>query len=96
MGEAVRDVGGPDAIKFASMKASSISEDARRVLDICRSVHSSFVSTGSWKPVNSCRRTVELIHTTQKTTRVGGEEGHPGFRTARRPHTSGIAASMSG
>ena len=72
MGEAARDVVGPDAIKFASMKVSSISGDARRVLDICRSVHSScFVSTGSCEPVNSCRRTVELVHATQKTARVG-------------------------
>ncbi|KAI0749213.1 P-loop containing nucleoside triphosphate hydrolase protein [Daedaleopsis nitida] len=30
------DALGPDAIKFASMKVSSISGDARRVLDICR------------------------------------------------------------
>jgi len=28
-----------DGIKFASMKVSSISGDARRVLDICRYVH---------------------------------------------------------
>jgi len=28
----------PDAIKFAAMKVSSISGDARRVLDICRLV----------------------------------------------------------
>lgn len=28
----------PDAIKFAAMKVSSISGDARRVLDICRFV----------------------------------------------------------
>ena len=26
----------PDAVKFAAMKVSSISGDARRVLDICR------------------------------------------------------------
>ncbi|KAI0787282.1 P-loop containing nucleoside triphosphate hydrolase protein [Fomes fomentarius] len=32
----VPDVIGADAIKFASMKVSSISGDARRVLDICR------------------------------------------------------------
>jgi Cdc6-like AAA superfamily ATPase len=29
----------PDGIKFAAMKVSSISGDARRVLDICRFVH---------------------------------------------------------
>lgn len=34
-----KDVIAPDGIKFASMKVSSISGDARRVLDICRSVH---------------------------------------------------------
>ena len=32
------DVLAPDAVKFAAMKVSSISGDARRVLDICRSV----------------------------------------------------------
>ena len=31
-----QDVLGPDALKFAAMKVSSISGDARRVLDICR------------------------------------------------------------
>lgn len=30
------DVIAPDGIKFAAMKVSSISGDARRVLDICR------------------------------------------------------------
>lgn len=30
------DVISPDGVKFASMKVSSISGDARRVLDICR------------------------------------------------------------
>ena len=34
----MQDVVGPDAIKFAAMKVSSISGDARRVLDICRSM----------------------------------------------------------
>jgi hypothetical protein len=36
MGDEHKEVIGPDAIKFASMKVSSISGDARRVLDICR------------------------------------------------------------
>jgi len=40
--DAVQDVVAPDAIKFAAMKVSSISGDARRVLDICRSVHQIF------------------------------------------------------
>ena len=58
MREAARDFVGPGAIKFASMKVSSISEDGRRVLDICRSEFSfPFFSTGSF---NFCRRTVEL------------------------------------
>ena len=34
----VKDVIAPDGIKFAAMKVSSITGDARRVLDICRSV----------------------------------------------------------
>jgi origin recognition complex subunit 1 len=33
-----KDVIAPDGIKFAAMKVSSITGDARRVLDICRSV----------------------------------------------------------
>lgn len=33
-----KDVIDPDGIKFAAMKVSSISGDARRVLDICRFV----------------------------------------------------------
>jgi Cdc6-like AAA superfamily ATPase len=33
-----RDVIAPDGIKFACMKVSSISGDARRVLDVCRYV----------------------------------------------------------
>lgn len=32
----------PDGIKFAAMKVSSISGDARRVLDICRFVYIAF------------------------------------------------------
>jgi origin recognition complex subunit 1 len=38
-GEPVEDVIAPDGIKFAAMKVSSISGDARRVLDICRLVY---------------------------------------------------------
>ena len=34
--EGAQDVIAPDGIKFAAMKVSSISGDARRVLDICR------------------------------------------------------------
>jgi origin recognition complex subunit 1 len=37
-GVKTKDVMAPDGIKFAAMKVSSISGDARRVLDICRSV----------------------------------------------------------
>ena len=33
-----------DAVKFAAMKVSSISGDARRVLDICRYVHLSLTT----------------------------------------------------
>jgi origin recognition complex subunit 1 len=36
MDESVKDVIHVDGIKFAAMKVSSISGDARRVLDICR------------------------------------------------------------
>jgi origin recognition complex subunit 1 len=34
----VPDVIAPDGVKFAAMKVASISGDARRVLEICRSV----------------------------------------------------------
>ena len=33
------DVITPDGIKFAAMKVSSVSGDARRALDMCRYVH---------------------------------------------------------
>jgi origin recognition complex subunit 1 len=36
LNEPVKDVIHEDGIKFAAMKVSSISGDARRVLDICR------------------------------------------------------------
>jgi len=36
LGGDVPDVIAEDAVKFAAMKVSSISGDARRVLDICR------------------------------------------------------------
>lgn len=38
------DVINADGVKFAAMKVSSISGDARRVLDICRYVSSLFYS----------------------------------------------------
>ena len=38
---ATQPVIAPDGVKFAAMKVSSISGDARRVLDICRCVPSS-------------------------------------------------------
>ncbi len=34
-----KDVIAPDGVKFAAMKVSSITGDARRVLDICRSAY---------------------------------------------------------
>jgi origin recognition complex subunit 1 len=37
------DVLSKDAVKFAAMKVSSISGDARRVLDICRCVLSPYL-----------------------------------------------------
>jgi origin recognition complex subunit 1 len=41
----MQDVVTADAIKFAAMKVSSISGDARRVLDICRSILQNHVIT---------------------------------------------------
>ena len=54
------------------VRVSSISGNARRVLDICKSKLSfPLFSVGSFKPVNSCRRTVEFVHATRITVRVG-------------------------
>ena len=59
-----------DGVKFASMKVSSISGDARRVLDICRCVQ---VSKGTLSQVTDAtlslanRRTVELVQPEKKT-----------------------------
>ena len=55
-----------DGVRFASMKVSSISGDARRVLDICRYVRASenpYASNNLF--VN--RRTVELVQSEKKT-----------------------------
>ena len=65
IGEAGHDVVGTGVTKFASMKVTSISGDARRVLNTCRLIHSSpFILTGSCEAVSSCRHTVELVHAT--------------------------------
>lgn len=63
------DVISKDGVKFASMKVSSISGDARRVLDICRYVHTSIGNlshVGNVVPFTD-RRTVELVHQGKKT-----------------------------
>ena len=59
-----------DGVKFASMKVSSISGDARRVLDICRCVRILYsilsqVADAGFFLAN--RRTVELVQAEKKT-----------------------------
>lgn len=62
------DVINADGVKFAAMKVSSISGDARRVLDICRYVSSLFYSdnTANFR----CRRAVELVNPKQRAART--------------------------
>ena len=65
------DVLSTDAVKFAAMKVSSISGDARRVLDVCRYVLRetlSFKTLSSQKPNN--RRTVELVQPLRRAART--------------------------
>lgn len=65
------DVIATDGIKFAAMKVSSISGDARRVLDICRYVphiHNYYVPS-LIRLAN--RRTVELVQPKRRVARMG-------------------------
>jgi origin recognition complex subunit 1 len=59
-----------DAVKFAAMKVSSISGDARRVLDICRCVHSPHLFATGCTKTNECRRTVELVQPSRRVART--------------------------
>jgi origin recognition complex subunit 1 len=70
--EQVQDVIAPDGIKFAAMKVSSISGDARRVLDICRHVSIPFGFHTSSRLTLPCkrRRTVELVLPRRRTART--------------------------
>lgn len=67
------DVIAPDGIKFAAMKVSSISGDARRVLDICRYVFRD-LSPCSFDDLSHLhsqyRRAVELVQPTSRTART--------------------------
>ena len=56
-----------DGVKFASMKVSSISGDARRVLDICRYVHMPRCQPSTKRCFCADRRTVELVQSAKKT-----------------------------
>src|SRR5882762_3270458 len=59
----------PDGIKFAAMKVSSISGDARRVLDICRFVP--IYSPGyPFYCIYSRRRTVEMVQPSRRTAKT--------------------------
>jgi origin recognition complex subunit 1 len=70
--EQVQDVIAPDGIKFAAMKVSSISGDARRVLDICRHVSIPFGFHTPSRLTLPCkrRRTVELVLPRRRTART--------------------------
>jgi origin recognition complex subunit 1 len=62
-----------DAVKFAAMKVSSISGDARRVLDICRCVlspHPIYELLLKKKKKRIHRRTVELIQPFRRVART--------------------------
>lgn len=66
-----QDVIAPDGVKFAAMKVSSVSGDARRVLDICRCVHAfPQAKENSYKTVSIIRRTVEMVHPHRRTART--------------------------
>jgi origin recognition complex subunit 1 len=58
-----------DAVKFAAMKVSSISGDARRVLDICRCVPQRIYTTARAEETNG-RRTVEVVQPSRRVART--------------------------
>jgi origin recognition complex subunit 1 len=65
------DVLSKDAVKFAAMKVSSISGDARRVLDICRCVHiSTLYDNCAYERTQLLRRTVELVQPSSRAART--------------------------
>lgn len=65
------DVLSKDAVKFAAMKVSSISGDARRVLDICRCVHiSTLYDNCANERTLLLRRTVELVQPSSRAART--------------------------
>ena len=91
-----------DGVKFASMKVSSISGDARRVLDICRYVHTS---------INCSKRLTRFLHgkedggtrsaSEEDSRDEGGQRSHfsdaelsycrvpPGTQSPRKDHVGG-------
>jgi origin recognition complex subunit 1 len=64
-----RDIITPDGIRFAAMKVSSISGDARRVLDICRHVLKLELQQDLVSFIHY-RRTVELVQPHNRTARI--------------------------
>jgi origin recognition complex subunit 1 len=61
-----------DGIKFAAMKVSSISGDARRVLDICRCalISNCLLLSENLLMLPVFRRAVELVHADKRTART--------------------------
>jgi origin recognition complex subunit 1 len=81
-----------DAVKFAAMKVSSISGDARRVLDICRCV-SSIASTFSERLTKQTRRTVELVQQHRRVART--DDVKDVIRNLQNSPTSAFLRSLS-
>jgi origin recognition complex subunit 1 len=84
-----------DGVKFASMKVSSISGDARRVLDICRYVYTH--GNGPPQATNAIyfvhRRTVELVQLEKKT--AGMREVKEVISTMQNSPTAGYLQELS-
>jgi origin recognition complex subunit 1 len=89
------DVISKDGVKFASMKVSSISGDARRVLDICRSVRASKVPFHRQLNVFpfAYRRTVELVH--QRTKTAGMRDVKEVISAMQNSPTAGYLQDLS-
>ena len=81
-----------DAVKFAAMKVSSISGDARRVLDICRCVPS-IASTFSKRLTKQTRRTVELVQQHRRVART--DDVKDVIRNLQNSPTSAFLRSLS-
>ena len=89
------DVISRDGVKFASMKVSSISGDARRVLDICRYVRTLRGGLSQATKATSFmgRRTVELVH--QRTKTAGMRDVKEVISAMQNSPTAGYLQDLS-